>query len=397
MYVWEHHIPAVFSPYNCFLREKIIDKNPDSEPAVKDDRTWFTAINHLGVISFIRQRENCGPLYLSYLDTLASRKSRNDPLFDAVHGFPKFFDEPVGETGIHACLRSLDCTQDGVHARLQAHALFARQCGFDSIANMFEKNFTKGPGAKCKIHSTDEIETGTNVAMTFLSMMFAQMVAATGDDLPKCFPGSRTNFATDMWTFPALSGNQDKHFGYKICAPGTALFPSQLGNQGADAQRAPRNAIGCQQRAKARRRCPDRRCLKHARRTPAATASARCAVGRSSCRRCWGASSWVPFGPDCWREAHGGDLTVNRNSHAPWSWASNAVCEVGGVKVGQLHVQHCLDTTGLSISLCFLKGEKGSLVAHHFHAHVAVWHVVGAAMAWWGSFVAVTLLKSVKF
>ena len=25
----------------------------------------------------------------------------------------------------------------------------------------------------------------------------------------------------------------------------------------------------------------------------------------------------------------------------------------------------------------------GSLFAHHFHAFVAVWHVVGAGMAWW--------------
>ena len=206
VYVWEHHVPAVLFPYNYFLREKVIDADPAAEPGAKDDSAWFTALKHLGVIAFVRQRKNYGPLYLSYLDTLAAWKSTSNPLYDAVHGFPKFFDESVGETGIHAHLRALDYTQDGVHARLQAYDLFARRCGFDSMAAMFEKNFAKGAAAKCKIYTKGDIEEGTDVAMTFLSMMFARMVAATGDDLPKCFPGSRTKFATDMWTLPALSG-----------------------------------------------------------------------------------------------------------------------------------------------------------------------------------------------
>ena len=137
-------------------------------------------------------------------------------------GWTKFYDEAFGETGIHAYLRTLDYSVDGIAARLAAFDLFARRCRLDASAYMFEEAFVPPRNATTRVYSEQDVANGMAQAATMLSIIVARMVAATGPNLPQRFQGANTarGHATDHWSIPAIVGSARAAERF----PGFALF-----------------------------------------------------------------------------------------------------------------------------------------------------------------------------
>jgi len=101
LHFFEEHVPLLICTCGYLLRENV----KDGSPGAKDKSAYHFALKRLAVMSYVTQRKNYTGAFLQYLDDLRWWRLSGNELYDALYDYAGFFDESIGETGIHSYLR----------------------------------------------------------------------------------------------------------------------------------------------------------------------------------------------------------------------------------------------------------------------------------------------------